>query len=129
VVNYYEYDSAYHGSARPVVEASISKLGKRENTFTLTALIDSGADATMIPIRVLKHIGTRQARQRRMTDASGLSYIVDIYEVVVQIGSFTVPKVYAIADRNNSEVTIGRDVLNHLIITLNGLAYTVEISQ
>jgi predicted aspartyl protease len=129
VVHSYDYDSAYHGPARPVVEVSISKLGKSENTFSLRALIDSGADATMIPIRVLKHIGARQARQRRMTDASGLSYIVDIYEVVVQIGSFTVPKVYAIADRSNSEATIGRDVLNHLIVTLNGLAYTVEISQ
>jgi predicted aspartyl protease len=126
---YYHYDSAYHGPARPVAEVTISRLDKRENAVTLTALLDSGADATMIPIRLLRHIGARKARQRRITDASGLSYIVDTYEAFIQIGSFTFPKIYAVADLKNSEIAIGRDVLNHLIVTLNGLAYTVEISQ
>jgi predicted aspartyl protease len=125
----FDYDSGYYGPARPIAEVSISSLDNDGTVSGVIALLDSGADATMIPLRLLKRIGAEKVDQRRMSDASNLSYLVDIYEVVVQIGIFTMPQVYAVADRNNSEVTIGRDVLNHLVVTLNGLAYTVEISQ
>lgn len=63
-----------------------------------------------------------------MRDASDLSYIVNIYEVRVRIGSFTIPKVYAVGDRKNGEMILGRDVLNHFIVTLNGLTNIVKIS-
>jgi hypothetical protein len=54
---------------------------------------------------------------------------VDIYEVSLRVGSYMVSKVYAVADKRNAEVILGRDVLNQFIVTLNGLASTVEISQ
>jgi len=49
--------------------------------------------------------------------------------VVLQLGNFTIPKVYAVADRQNGEMILGRDVLNQFIVTLNGLANVVEIQQ
>jgi predicted aspartyl protease len=125
----FDYDSDYLGPARPVAEVSISNPDNSDDAVLVTGLLDSGADATMIPVHLLKRIGAEKVDQRRMTDASDLSYLVDIYEVAVRIGIFTIPQVHAIANRKNREVTIGRDVLNYLIVTLNGLAYTVEISQ
>ena len=38
-------------------------------------------------------------------------------------------KVYAVADPQNNEIVLGRDVLNQFMVTLNGLASAVEISQ
>lgn len=64
-----------------------------------------------------------------MRDASGLSYVVDMYETALRVGGFTVPKVYAVADRQNGEMILGRDVLNYFVVTLNGLAQTTEISD
>jgi len=45
----YDYDTAYSGPARPVAEVFVSSLENEEIAVPLPALIDSGADATMIP--------------------------------------------------------------------------------
>jgi len=64
-----------------------------------------------------------------MRDASGLSYVVDMHETALRVGGFTVPKDYAVADRQSGEMILGRDVLNYFVVTLNGLAQTTEISD
>ena len=63
-----------------------------------------------------------------MTGITGASIMVDLYMVQVQIGEFTLRGVKAVASRTGNEVILGRDVLNHLIVTLDGIAGTVEIS-
>ena len=93
------------------------------------ALVDSGADATIIPLRDLACLKARKVDTKRITGIGGLSYRVDIYEVSVRLGIYNVAKVYAVADRQNTEIIIGRDVLDQFIVTLNGLASMVEISQ
>jgi hypothetical protein len=45
----HEYDESYYGPALPVVELQISALTENGLVLTKRALIDSGADATMIP--------------------------------------------------------------------------------
>ena len=83
----------------------------------------------MIALRDLKQAGARKVDSQRMRGVHGLSHFVDIYEVTVRIGIYTVAKVYAVADVDNGETILGRDVLNHFIVTLNGLASAVEVSQ
>jgi hypothetical protein len=46
----------------------------------------------------------------------------------VQIGSYSL-FARVVGDEINSEIIIGRDILNQFIVTLNGLASIVEISQ
>ena len=124
----FDYDSDYAGPAMPVVELTVRHLLTDEH-FICQAIIDSGADGTMVPLRDLNKIKARKVDARWMLGVSGLSYKVDVYEVAVQIGEYTIPKVYAVADRQNQTMILDRDVLNHLVTTLNGLAGVVEISQ
>ncbi|MCB8945948.1 MAG: retroviral-like aspartic protease family protein [Ardenticatenaceae bacterium] len=128
VVYTFDYDSSYAGPALPVVELTVRHL-LTDEYVSCKAIVDSGADATMIPLNDLHKIGARKVDARWMSGVSGLSYKVDIYEVIIQIGAYTIPKVYAVADRQNQPMILGRDVLNHLVTTLNGLANVVEISQ
>lgn len=125
----YEYNTDYNGPALPIVETIVRSLGENDVSVVLWAVVDSGADATMIPLRNLNHMAARKVDTRRVRGIGGLSYPVDIYEVVLQLGSFTIPKVYAVADRQNGAMILGRDVLNQFIVTLNGLAHVVEIQQ
>lgn len=60
---------------------------------------------------------------------SGVRYPADIYEVTLRIGAYDLPKVRAVADPSNQETILGRDVLNQLIVTLNGLAQVTEIAR
>lgn len=46
----------------------------------------------------------------------------------MQIGTLVLPGVRAVAIDKHDEPLIGRDVLNHLIVTLDGIAGETEIS-
>lgn len=98
-------------------------------SIMVSALVDSGADATMFPITLLQQVNARYVGTRNMRGVAGFSFPVNLYSVVVVIGSIEVWGIQAIGMRNSKEAIIGRDVLNQVITTLNGLAYTLEISD
>lgn len=123
----YLYSTAYDPPA-PVLDIKVRSTGQKKDVASLTALVDSGADATMIPIDVLKKIGARYVRTLQMRGITGLASRVDTYLVIVQIGPHTIYGIRAIAMPANSESIIGRDVLNQLVVTLDGLATTTEVA-
>ncbi len=125
----YEYDTEYHGPAVPVVQIGVSNVTDSEMLVEITGIVDSGADATMIPNRDLRRIGARKVDRRTVRGIAGFGYSVDIYEVALKIGPFKVSKLHVVADKQNGMPVIGRDVLNQFVVTLNGLAHIVEISQ
>lgn len=57
----YNYDSAYIPSM-PVIELLIGR-AQVTPVLQITAIVDSGADATMIPVSYLKQIGARKGKQ------------------------------------------------------------------
>ena len=63
----------------------------------------------------------------QMRGITGVAQPVGLYSVMIQISSHMLPSIHVIATARDSEVILGRDVLNHLIITLNGLAGVTEI--
>lgn len=123
----YSYDSNYV-PAMPVVEVVIRRVAQEEGV-NLTALVDSGSDATMIPLRFLKQVKARKARQTQIRGVTGFSYTVDMYRVFLQVASYRAWRLTVVADRQNQQMILGRDVLNQMIVTLNGLASAVELSQ
>jgi hypothetical protein len=125
----YEYDSAYDGPAIPVVEIEISAKSRAKEHLVLTALVDSGADATLIPLRHLRRVGARFVDKRRIRDSANLSYLGDIHQIAIRVGPFHHARLEVIANRQSNDVILGRDVLNNMIVTLNGLAHVVELSD
>ena len=95
----------------------------------LTALIDSGADATMLPIQVLRAVGAKHVETRYIRGVTGAGQLAETYLAVIQIGPHSVPTTKAIALTRAEDVILGRDVLNHLVVTLNGPAEVVEITE
>ncbi|MCX6044961.1 MAG: hypothetical protein NT075_07595 [Chloroflexi bacterium] len=117
----YEYDFTYAGPALPIIDITVLSL-RNNSSIMRRALVDSGADATILTLRDLNYLKARKVDTMQMRGISGFSQSVDIYTVSLQIGFFKLPKVYAVADRQNGETIVGRDVLNQFIVTLNGLA-------
>ena len=64
-----------------------------------------------------------------MRTITGVRSVVDLYEVSLRIGSHSFPYVRVAADKHNEMMVLGRDILNHLVITLNGLASATEIQE
>jgi predicted aspartyl protease len=95
----------------------------------LSALVDSGADATLIPVDILNAIKAPFIRTHTMVSVNNTRHTVDIYRLRIRVGAG--PALYgvrAVATPQGGEAILGRDVLNHLIVTLNGLAGVTEIS-
>lgn len=101
---------------------------RRQRDVSLTALLDTGADCSMFPIKALHQVGTKYIESRQMRTVSGDVQIVNLYIVEVIIGPYHIPGIRAIGARAEGEAILGRDVLNHRIITLDGIAGTTEIS-
>lgn len=106
----------------PVAEVRITGVEAGDPSAAVLALVDSGADATMIPVDVLNRVGALYHQPRTMRGVTGHRITVDVYLVHVEIGSYRIAGVEAIGMLNSSETIIGRDVLNELEITLHGPA-------
>ena len=91
-----------YGPALPKVEIEISIAGvQQEQHIILQALVDSGADASMIPIRYLHRLGARIIDKRRVRGSANLSYLVDIFAVALKVGPYEHPAVEIIGNRQN----------------------------
>jgi|LakMenEpi03Aug12_release.lakeMendotaPanAssembly.Ray.scaffolds.fasta_scaffold524992_2 predicted aspartyl protease len=112
--------------APPAPVANVILRAKSE--FNTVALLDSGADGTMIPHPLLLRIGSKFARTYQMTGVTGQTERVELYFVDIEIDGLKIPGIKAVSSQFSNEVILGRDVLNHLIITLNGIESRTEIS-
>lgn len=123
----YGYDFRYSPSA-PVIEVEIGSVATTD-TAKLIPLIDSGADATLLPVELLKRLHAPRIDTRILRTITNERKAVSLYRVWLQVGSYRLPGVRVVGVSTLESPVLGRDVLNHLIVTLNGLAAVTEISQ
>jgi len=122
----YEYDPDYI-PAMPVVKVMIGR-AQLAPTLPIRAIIDSGADATMIPISYLKQIGARKGKQVIVRSYLGKRDPVTSYVISLQFANFAHTQLSVVGVVQTMEAVIGRHILNASIVTLNGLASSVEVS-
>lgn len=121
----YPYDETYR-PAMPVISIAVDGYAGLASQ-AVSALVDSGADGTMIPIDLLEAAGALYEDTVNMRGVLGDSEPVDRYTVGIQIGPLIIHGVHAVAIPPGEESVIGRDVLNFLAVTLNGPAHTTQI--
>lgn len=121
----FEYDLTYPGPAFPVAQVTI--IGRDGGMVTHRAFLDTGADATVIPISILRQINARRLDQAFARNMDGSRYGITLYSVKLTIGSYPIYGIEAVANTKTSEVILGRDALNQLVVTLNGLAEITDI--
>ncbi len=122
----HDYTTDYQ-PAMPLIEIEIG-LERGSSVLSLPAIVDSGADATMVPLHYLHRMGAIPSTEKWLRGITEGRYRVELYTIFVQIGSYGL-YVAAVGDQLNDEVIVGRDVLNQFIVTLNGLASIIKISQ
>jgi len=123
----YDYDTKYEPPA-PTIPVGLSRSGETSASQEIVALVDTGADATMLPVDVLKSAKTRYVQQRLMRGVMGEPTTVNLYLAAIHVAGHVIHGNRAIARPEGSEAIIGRDVLNQLEITLNGPAHEVWIA-
>lgn len=93
----------------------------------LTAIIDTGADGTIIPIQYLRQIGARRAFETGLRSQWGERRTVFLYLVDLQIGELTLPGIYVVGDELGNDIVLGRNILNQLRMLLDGPASLMQL--
>lgn len=124
------YEQIHYDPPAPVIDIIVKPrpVANTQVGETIRVLIDSGADATMLPEPLLVRIGANRIDRRRSRGVYGHARMVSVYLVDIQIGLLVVPSIQAIGMAEDTDSLIGRDVLNQLILTLDGIGGIAEIS-
>jgi hypothetical protein len=123
----YDYDLGY----LPAMPMVTLRIGRPDSTATLvlSRLVDSGADATMIPISYLQEVRAIKRRYVRIRTVSGQLAGASLYTVSLQFAHYRRNWIEVVGNQETDEVIIGRDILNHLVVTLDGLANAVLVQS
>ena len=114
----FPYDASYEPPL-PVCDVILSAESTGRQT-QLTAIIDTGADGTIVPVRYLEEIGARRVFETGLRSQWGERRTVFLYLVDLQIGELVLPGAYVVGDELGNELVLGRDVLNELRLLLDG---------
>jgi len=123
------YDAEYFPAA-PVLEISLGKPGAQASMGPLIAIVDTGADTTIIPMEQLIHSNAQKVEQAATLRSQwGERRVVSLYAVAIGIGPYQFPAVQVVGDERGNELVIGRNVLNRLRLLLDGPAGLTEILE
>lgn len=117
-----------HQPPMPVVDVRLIAPHSGMATGTITAVVDSGADGTLVPVDLLSEIGAVSIATGRLAWLWRESRMVHIYVVQLEIGPIRLPKVRVAGVPVGTDLVLGRDVLNQMVLTLDGPAESVEIA-
>jgi predicted aspartyl protease len=84
-------------------------------TGAITAIVDSGADGTLVPVDLLSEIGAVSIATGRLAWLWRESRMVHIYVVQLEIGPIRLPKVRVAGVPVGTDLVLGRDVLNQMV--------------
>jgi len=111
----------------PVIEITLITAAESLRVGPLPALVDTGADGTIIPINYLDEIQAPSTVEMFIRSQWRERYRVMLYLVDIQIGNLTLPGIEVVGDELSNELVLGRDVLNRLQVMLDGPGETVKI--
>lgn len=120
------YSSAYFPSA-PIVQIKLQHPDGTAVTELISAFVDSGADATIVPEAILSDLGTQSDDEGVVVSAWGSRKRVAFHMIDILLGDTLIPSIDVLADPHVDEVILGRDVLNQFRIILDGVGGVVEI--
>lgn len=110
----------------PVLPIILS-VADEERVGPLTAIVDTGADATLVPTAHLRQIAAPVVAEAYVRSAWGERRPVAVYLVDVTVESKTLPGIYIVGDDLGNEVILGRNVLNRMRLFLDGPAELTKV--
>lgn len=114
---------SYRMDYRPPIPALAVRLySPVTDSFTdsAMAILDTGSDATMAPLRYLLAIGAQETAPGWLVTVTGERQAVALYFVDIYLGQEVAPGVRVVADETGDDIILGRDFLNRFALFLDG---------
>jgi hypothetical protein len=113
----------------PVAEVTFITAAESLRAGPFLAVLDSGADGTIVPLNFLNEIRAAPTVEMMMRSQWGERRKVLLYLVDVEIGDITLPGIEVVGDDQTNEVILGRDVLNRHRVLLDGPEQTTTVTE
>lgn len=118
----FAYDQRLDPPAPVVPVRVVGRVG--EGAVMLPMLVDTGADATLVPARIVHRLGLPAVDVVAVSGVDGLKQRATVHLAWVELAELRVKaRIIAFAD----EAILGRDVLNHGLVTLDGPGLTISV--
>lgn len=89
-------------------------------------LVDSGADCTLVPAATVRQLALPQIDRIGLTGVGGAQRLATVHAAVVELGDLRViARVVAFLD----EAILGRDLLNQIVIVLDGPGLEISVKS
>lgn len=105
-------------------------LGYPEESLKLgpfVAIVDTGADGSMIPQPILDELNAPFADSARIRSHWGEWRLVQTFTVDIGIGAIRLPAIEVVGDEEGTEIILGRNLLNKLRLLLDGRKQQTEL--
>lgn len=93
------------------------------------AQIDTGADRTVIPSSLVEELQLPKLDEAEVESLDGVAAIMSTYSVTLRIHDLAAVTVEALCAKGDRIILLGRDVLNHFRITLDGPRQALSIED
>ena len=120
------YDIGYP-FAFPALPVVFRQIDGNASTLPLSALVDTGADITIVPVGYLRAIGAEEIYSAHLRAHWGGRRAVTIFLVDLEIENQLMPGIEVVGDEQGQEILLGRNVLNKLIVLLDGPRQQVDV--
>ncbi|HSN75104.1 MAG TPA: hypothetical protein VL334_08445 [Anaerolineae bacterium] len=104
----------------PVVDIWFSVPDGYDWQGPFTAVIDSGADLTIVPLVWLRQFKAPYFKRAILRTQWSQRQPVALYEVDVRLGDLVFPGIDVAGDVASNEILLGRNILNRLDLRLEG---------
>jgi predicted aspartyl protease len=111
----------------PILSIYIGPLGQRPTLGPITAIVDTGADMTILPVSVIRPLQISPFNSGRLFGQWRDPHPVDFYLVELEIEGVHLTNSQIAADETITEAILGRNVLNKLPLFLDGPQHHLEI--
>lgn len=113
----------------PVLDILIAYPDSNKWQGKFLAIVDSGADFTIIPLAILRTVNSPIVRPAVLSSQWKDRRSVNIHEIDLQIGALVMLAVEVAGDLHSTEIILGRNVLNELNLYLDGPGLQIELAE
>jgi len=111
----------------PALEIQLGYPGEALTLGPMMAIVDTGADGTLVPQTLIDEIGAPFVDDVRVGSHWGEWRSMQLFTVDIGIGELRLLTVEVVGDDQSTETVLGRNVLNRLRLLLDGPSDQVEV--